>query len=52
MKFHLAHLAAVTDITPILAVRALWTWEGDFSSSDHEPASRSGYFPAHASFAP
>ena len=38
MKFHLAHLAAVTDITPILAVRALWTWEGDFSSSDHEPA--------------
>ena len=38
MKFHLVHLAAVTDITPILAVRALWTWEGDFSSSDHEPA--------------
>ncbi len=38
MKLHLAHLAAVTDITPILAVRALWTWEGDFSSSDHEPA--------------
>lgn len=37
MKLHLAHLAAVTDISPILAVRALWTWEGDFSSSDHEP---------------
>jgi predicted RNA methylase len=38
MKPHLAELAEVSDISPILAVRALWPWEGDFESIDQEPA--------------
>lgn len=39
MKSHLALVAQVSDISPILAFRSLFPWEGgDFESCDYEPA--------------
>jgi protein-L-isoaspartate O-methyltransferase len=38
MKTHLALVAQVADISPILALRSLFQWEYEFESSNYEPS--------------